>query len=1201
MIYEFIAVSTFLASCLNGQTLNGQTDLIRNYTAIYQKNEISVEHLRTFFVSKRMNPSLSQIFGKIKQDFFHFLKEDLLGKEYIVTALKGSKSNHFLIFVNPSDQNITIEIEYPEYDRYTSIPCLNGTLTLKLQPHQTDALRFDCDVAGTFVNASRAMALYFVSTTSSITLTEQVLPIKLWGQHYVVLPSGNPDDKQIILIQTAQSNTDVHILGYDYVTVPNRFLSIQRRIMGTLPVTIKSSKPVSVSQVLFSVNETESVMVNIVPVKYSVEKSTLQNSSVFEYGYLKNSGLEGCFKVPLSQYTYDNGSFDTLPDTVYGCTIMDTSASEPLYPRTNCGDWNDSKTDNPWPTMTPGDGVDNNDNDQVDEEDCFSDFMNNQSTTINKTDCKVSSDNFETLFVIPTPDVDSLTLHCPIMNDNEASFSYDKGMQWSETTGNVKIKSGHLLLLKMNFSTKINMIKCHYKSNNMQQISNDFSIPSVDNLQTQYVAVLPNSTTIGSQLSEAICVVGNVFDRTNFTSDGKTTIFHGNSFIKQNIRVNQINMNQAFIIASHIISVHCYVKYDEYYVINHLMPVSGNSFTINKTSINSSEEQLTVISTDSNTLIHVVSLNQSECSCSRNEYYLLIEKGGDIRRFPMEEEFDVFYIKCNKPVIVMILYKNEKDGSLSSYLYQFDYVPPTNLQSTYNLWSDQSFKRRYGSTSNQIPGDQIDNDQDGLIDEEYCGLLWGDTDVLDVDLDGSLNEDCKGCPDGQELEPVMTCRDCNIGTYRENSSLLDIPVCQACAKNMTTFYTKSVSSADCFPICEEGMELDNVTRTCRPCLVGYYKDISANDTEKSVTERFWCKKCPENKTTYTSGTVDGGQCIAICEEGMELDNVTRTCRPCLVGYYKDISANNTEKNVTERFWCKKCPENKTTYTSGTVDGGQCIAICEEGMELDNVTRTCRPCLVGYYKDISANDTEKNVRERFWCKKCPKNKTTYTNGTVDGGQCIDHCGVGMYLEGNGCYQCAVGFFKNTSSEMSELREELRWNCSQCPEGQTTNSTGADKCIENCLKGNEYNSTTRKCDPCNHGFFKNISGNHIDCYQCPVNHTTKVLGATDITQCKPAGCMCPCNMVHTPKNFTDEELTKNIEEMKKKLAVNKQQLSSSIRKKISVKDDRPSAKAVGSVGVVILAVCFGLLIALDYVTLTRHILGLLRVIRNLFLRN
>lgn len=97
MIYEFIAVSTFLASCLNGQT-----GFISDYTAIYEENEISVEHLRTFFVYPRLNPSLSQIFGKIKQDFFHFLKEDLLGKEYIVTALKGSKSNHFLIFVNPS-------------------------------------------------------------------------------------------------------------------------------------------------------------------------------------------------------------------------------------------------------------------------------------------------------------------------------------------------------------------------------------------------------------------------------------------------------------------------------------------------------------------------------------------------------------------------------------------------------------------------------------------------------------------------------------------------------------------------------------------------------------------------------------------------------------------------------------------------------------------------------------------------------------------------------------------------------------------------------------------------------------------------------------------------------------------------------------------------------------------------------------------
>lgn len=35
----------------------------------------------------------------------------------------------------------------------------------------------------------------------------------------------------------------------------------------------------------------------------------------------------------------------------------------------------------------------------------------------------------------------------------------------------------------------------------------------------------------------------------------------------------------------------------------------------------------------------------------------------------------------------------------------------------------------------------------------------------------------------------------------------------------------------------------------------------------------------------------------------------------------------------------------------------------------------------------------------------------------------------------------------------------------------------------------------------------------------------------------GCMCFCNMVYIFKNFMDEELMKNIEEMKKKFVVNK----------------------------------------------------------------
>lgn len=136
--------------------------------------------------------------------------------------------------------------------------------------------------------------------------------------------------------------------------------------------------------------------------------------------------------------------------------------------------------------------------------------------------------------MIPTPDEINLLLHCPIMNDNETSFSYGKEIEWNETTGNVEIKEGKLLLLKIKSMTKIDMINCHYKSKSDVQISNDFWIPSVDNLQTQYVAVLPIIKTITdqSQPSEAYCQVGSVFDNTSFTFDGKNIIPLGYSFTK---------------------------------------------------------------------------------------------------------------------------------------------------------------------------------------------------------------------------------------------------------------------------------------------------------------------------------------------------------------------------------------------------------------------------------------------------------------------------------------------------------------------------------------------------------------------------------------------------------------------------------------------------------------------------------------------
>lgn len=53
------------------------------------------------------------------------------------------------------------------------------------------------------------------------------------------------------------------------------------------------------------------------------------------------------------------------------------------------------------------------------------------------------------------------------------------------------------------------------------------------------------------------------------------------------------------------------------------------------------------------------------------------------------------------------------------------------------------------------------------------------------------------------------------------------------------------------------------------------------------------------------------------------------------------------------------------------------AFCDDSKQSNNVTGTCEPCPVGFYKGPS-NDR---------CQKCPPNKTTFTNGSISRDECI----------------------------------------------------------------------------------------------------------------------------------------------------------------------------------------------------------------------
>jgi hypothetical protein len=57
------------------------------------------------------------------------------------------------------------------------------------------------------------------------------------------------------------------------------------------------------------------------------------------------------------------------------------------------------------------------------------------------------------------------------------------------------------------------------------------------------------------------------------------------------------------------------------------------------------------------------------------------------------------------------------------------------------------------------------------------------------------------------------------------------------------------------------MELDYETKLCVECPVGKYKNVSANDTNMAAYDRFWCKECATNLTTYTIQSKEIGNCI----------------------------------------------------------------------------------------------------------------------------------------------------------------------------------------------------------------------------------------------------------------------------------------------------------------------------------------------------
>ncbi|XP_062578281.1 uncharacterized protein LOC134240189 [Saccostrea cucullata] len=165
---------------------------------------------------------------------------------------------------------------------------------------------------------------------------------------------------------------------------------------------------------------------------------------------------------------------------------------------------------------------------------------------------------------------------------------------------------------------------------------------------------------------------------------------------------------------------------------------------------------------------------------------------------------------------------------------------------------------------------------------------------------------------------------------------------------------------------------------------------------------------------------------------------------------------------------------------------------------------------------------------------------------------------------------------------QCEKEGRWSA----EGPVCNVTCQEPVHEN-------STTVRDTSPCPLYFEEyNVS------YSCRPNH--RHIGGHLSRVCNASGdwsgeepickrCKCPCSRVNSQNFIKDPEvLKKRLDEMKKKLEVNQKELSATVRAKTSAKDERKSARGIGSVlGVGIITFVLVTLVISDLPLLYRQI--------------
>ena len=377
---------------------------------------------------------------------------------------------------------------------------------------------------------------------------------------------------------------------------------------------------------------------------------------------------------------------------------------------------------------------------------------------------------------------------------------------------------------------------------------------------------------------------------------------------------------------------------------------------------------------------------------------------------------------------------------------------------------------------------------------------------------------CESCPkgfyqenatvDGENFHKNLKCHACSAGRYSDASEATTRTVCQACGVGRYSMRLgATLASEHCLDCpaglygvmdvaghvrecesCARGSWSNDRARTtpCTPCVVGRYAE-----NEKETSE---CKTCDEGTYSNDEGAARCKDCPAGQRQG---GTGSKGCNACDPGKYAEVPGQIScvfcpagfQQSKSNAVACIPCMPGHRSLTMGSLD---CDA-CTEGRFAPQLgtNTTCMSCPTGYYSSSMSGIT------MALCFACP---TGFYQGSQRKAEC-DECGRETFSAQQGqeeCSWCPVGWTTSSSGGMS--------SCQMCVPGkygsaEASQSTNMDERCQDCVAGQfraAADITPEACKECESGRYMDLPG-MTSCNDCLPGQKQPVQGQQSCTEC------------------------------------------------------------------------------------------------------